>query len=232
MQFLWKYSTAPYYCSFVLGHGNWWSVQSLGGETPPTTKIVRYSFNVSSQNDISEHRRHSWCFFCCIFFLCGLQSKTYSCAKAEPKSKQKMVGEEARGERQWEPLAPSPIIFFFILGSAFMWLNLLLYEPHQKKKKQPAMQATLKISLMSWTCQGMNIGMYHLNFELFLPPHPKSPPPRPLWMIRFLPLPHFLSEPFEKTFPPSLSFCRTLPKQIPTSYLPRTLIHGRTGGSK
>ena len=110
-----------------------------------------------------------------VFFFCSLQSKTYSCAKAEPRSKQKMIGEEARGERQWEPFAPSPIIFFFILGSAFMWLNLLLYEPHQKK--QPAMQATLKSSVMSWTCQGMNIGMYHLNFELFLPLPPKSPPP-------------------------------------------------------
>ena len=94
------------------------------------------------------------------------------------------------------------------------------------------MQATLKISLMSWTCQGMNIGMYHLNFELVLPLHPKSPPPPPriLWMSRFLPLHHFWSEPFEKTFATSLSFCRTLSKQIPSSYLPRTLIHSRTGG--
>ena len=136
---------------------------------------MTYSFNVSSQNDISEHRRHSWCFFCCIFF-CSLQSKTYSCAKAEPRSKQEMVGEEARRERQWEPLAPSPIIFlrhprfsFHVAESLTLWTT--------PKKKQPAMQATLKISVMSWTCQGMNIGMYHLNFELFLLLHPKSPPP-------------------------------------------------------
>lgn len=72
---------------------------------------------------------------------------------------------------------PLPHHFFFILGSASVLLNLLLYEPHQKNP--PAMQAILKISLMSWTCQGMNIGMYHLNFELFLPLHPKSLPPPP-----------------------------------------------------
>ena len=178
MQFLWKYSTAPYYCSFVLGHGNWWSVQSLGGETPPTTKIVRYGFNVSSQNDISEHRRHSWCFFCCIFF-CGLQSKTSSCAKAEPRSKQKKVGEEARGKRQWEPLAPSPIIFFFILGSAFMWLNLLLYEPHQKKKK-PASYAGYPENF----CDELNMsGNKHrdvpFKFRALPPAPPQIPPPTP-----------------------------------------------------
>ena len=32
------------------------------------------------------------------FLFCGLQSKTYSRAKAEPWSKQKMMGEGARGE--------------------------------------------------------------------------------------------------------------------------------------
>ena len=30
-------------------------------------------------------------------------------------------------------LAPSPIVFFFVLGSAFARLNLLFYEPQKKK---------------------------------------------------------------------------------------------------
>ena len=38
--------------------------------------------------------------FFAVFFFCGLQSKTSSCAKAEPRSKQKKVGKKARGKRQ------------------------------------------------------------------------------------------------------------------------------------
>ena len=44
------------------------TVQSLGGETPPTTKIVSYSFNVSSQNDIPERSLYvQLVVFQCIF---------------------------------------------------------------------------------------------------------------------------------------------------------------------
>lgn len=95
------------------------------------------------------------------------------------------------------------------------------------------MQAILKISLMSWTCQGMNIGMYHLNFELFLLLHPKSPPRPPPRSYGWADSYHFTISnlnPLKKTFATSLSFCRTLSKQIPSSYLPRILIHSATGG--
>ena len=48
------------------------------------------------------------------------------------------------------PLAPSPIISFFILHSAFAQLNLLFYKLKKKKntpKKMPAMQAIVKEGL-------------------------------------------------------------------------------------
>ena len=50
------------------------------------------------------------------------------------------MGEGERGEGP--PLTPSPIIFFFVLGSAFALLNLLLYE--RQIKKPPATQAIIE----------------------------------------------------------------------------------------
>lgn len=116
-----------------------------------------------------------------------------------------------------------------------MQLNLLLYKPHKKNASYAGYPDhecklfPLKISLMSLACHRMNIGMYHFNFELFLPLHPnlRNPPQPHLWLSRFLPLHHFLSGPFEKTFPTSLSFCGSISKQIPTSYVPRTLMHSK-----
>ena len=66
--------------------------------------------------------------------------------KAEPRSKQNGGG-GGKGRKAVRTPHPLPHHFFFILGSASVWLNLSLYEPHQKNP--PAMQAILKISLMS-----------------------------------------------------------------------------------
>ena len=51
--------------------------------------------------------------FCCFFF-CGWLSKSYSRAKAEPRSKQKTMGES--------PSPPS--FFFFVVSSSFARLNV------------------------------------------------------------------------------------------------------------
>ena len=101
----------------------------------------------------------SWRFFGVLFF-CSSQSKSFSRTKAEPRSKQKTMGEE-----QWglfslpSPLDPSPIVFVFVCGSAFAQLNLLLYDPHKKKhaKKLPA---TRLIKLIIGRCHNI----YRLGF--------------------------------------------------------------------
>ena len=45
----------------------------------------------------------------------------------------------------YQLVPPSPIVFFFVLGSALARLNLLLYEPEKKKrtKNNPATQAMI-----------------------------------------------------------------------------------------
>ena len=95
-------------------------------------------------------------YFCqvCLFFCsCGSKSKRYNRAIAEPRTKKKTIGE---GERRFSPLPlPSPIVFCFNLGAAFV--PLLLFEPKkktpspaQKKKKPPGTQATLYPSWKLW----------------------------------------------------------------------------------
>ena len=64
-------------------------------------------------------------------FFCGSQSNRGT--NAAPRLKQKTMGEgRGRGENL---LSPSPIVFFFVLGSAIARLYLLLFEPHEQKKR-------------------------------------------------------------------------------------------------
>ena len=88
-------------------------------------------------------------FLLCLFF-CGSASKSYSRAKAKPREKQKTTWGRVRAGEGSEKnrlqffslpslLASSPIVFFFVLGSGFARLNLLLYaRPKKKHTKKPA----------------------------------------------------------------------------------------------
>ena len=89
--------------------------------------------------------------FLLCFFFCGSESKSYICAKAKPRQKQKTTSERGRAGEGSEKnrlqffsllslLVPSPIVFYFVLGSSFVRLNLLLYVPPNKKTHQKAHQ--------------------------------------------------------------------------------------------
>ena len=97
--------------------------------------------------------------FLLCFFFCGSESKSQSRAKAKPRQKQKTTwgrgraGEGSEKNRlQFFLLpslpVPSPIVFFFVLGSSFVGLNLLLYVPPNKKntpKSPPTARATHRV---------------------------------------------------------------------------------------
>ena len=94
--------------------------------------------------------------FSVCFFFCGSESKSYSCAKAESRWKQKTTWGRERGEKAVRKtaffslpslLVPSPIVFFFVLGSGFARLNLFLMH-HQRKntpKSPPTAQTAHRV---------------------------------------------------------------------------------------
>ena len=94
--------------------------------------------------------------FSVCFFFCGSESKSYSCAKAESRWKQKTTWGRERGEKAVRKtaffslpslLVPSPIVFFFVLGSCFARLNLFLMH-HQRKntpKSPPTAQTAHRV---------------------------------------------------------------------------------------
>ena len=94
--------------------------------------------------------------FSVCFFFCGSESKSYSCAKAESRWKQKTTWGRERGEKAVRKtaffslpslLVPSPIVFFFVLGSCFAGLNLFLMHPQRKNtpKSPPTAQTAHRV---------------------------------------------------------------------------------------
>ena len=62
------------------------------------------------------------------FFFCGSQSKNYSARKLNRGRNRKDVGGEKKGEGSYKTFARSLIVFFFVLGLAFAWLNYFMHQ--------------------------------------------------------------------------------------------------------
>ena len=71
-----------------------------------------------------------------VFFLLWFVKYEIQPRKSWTEDEKKTMGEGAREEGSEKNVshAPLPHRSFFILGSAFAWLNILFYEPQIKRK--------------------------------------------------------------------------------------------------
>ena len=81
----------------------------------------------------------SWRLFCCVFSLVVRRVRDSAARKLNRGRKRKRWGRGRweKAVRKTSPAPPFPIVLFFVLGSAFAWLNILFYEPQIKRKNSP-----------------------------------------------------------------------------------------------
>ena len=159
LTYLFMFSLLNAICLALAGHGdskrvnkfsNCWQVgtvtTSLGifvtislGKQPLTNENLYGRLpKVTEKKKLCSSLR-SWRLFCCVFSLVVRRVRDSAARKLNRGRKRKRWG-RGRGEkavRKTSPAPPFPIVLFFVLGSAFAWLNILFYEPQIKRKNSP-----------------------------------------------------------------------------------------------